>query len=101
MSDIINFPSGALAVPAADIRLFADMLISMQHACAQVAQTLIDRLDEFDGDPDLEDATDAEDDHAISALGVQYAERGPGCTISDPDSAVDDQACDPESDCGI
>lgn len=83
MSELLNFPREALVVPAADIRMLADMLVSMQQACAQAAAALIERLDEEDGDPDLENATDLEDDHAISPLALSYAAGGPGCAISD------------------
>ncbi|MCZ8320837.1 MAG: hypothetical protein O9296_04530 [Novosphingobium sp.] len=83
MSELLNFPSAALAVPAADIRMLADLLVSMQQACAQASAMLIAQLDHYDGDPDLENATDLEDEHAISNRALFNAERGPGCAISD------------------
>lgn len=64
MSELLNFPATALAVPAADIRMLADLLVSMQQACAEASVLLIERLDNYDGDPDLENATDIEDDHS-------------------------------------
>lgn len=42
----------------------------------------IDLLDLGDGDPDYEDATDVEDDHALSSQAIGYA-TGPGCEIGD------------------
>ena len=54
---------------------------------------LIVFLDELEGDPDLEDATDGEDEFALSPNAMEWASRetrGPGCEISDPDTGVDD-----------
>ncbi len=53
----------------------------------------IDLADTLDGDPDQEDATDAEDDFAISADALSGADRGPGCVVGDSDycAAKDDQ----------
>jgi hypothetical protein len=48
-------------------------------------EILLARLDRQDGDPDLEDATDAEDDFTFSPLAQQYRRTlGAGCPISDP-----------------
>jgi hypothetical protein len=55
----------------------------------------IDLADALDGDADIENATDLEDDFALSPLASGFGEGdGPGCTVSDPDSAVDDSGCD-------
>ena len=40
----------------------------------------LDLLDTLDGDPDFENATDLEDDHALSTPATEYA-TGPGCTV--------------------
>lgn len=49
-------------------------------------------MDVADGDPDRESGNDLEDDFVLSPNALGYAEgRGPGCEISDPDIAVDDQ----------
>lgn len=61
MSDLLNFPAEALAVPAAEIRMLADPFASLQIACSHAASMLIERLDHHDGDPDLEDDDPAED----------------------------------------
>jgi len=66
MSELLNFPREAVALPAADLRALADMLTTMQQACARAAAALIDRLDEHDGDPDADDGNDAEDEFAHS-----------------------------------
>lgn len=50
-------------------------------------EVLIALLDLWDGDPDTEDATDLEDDHALSPLALQGAECGPGCAVADQDAA--------------
>ncbi|MGN6689792.1 MAG: hypothetical protein ACTHJU_02485 [Sphingopyxis sp.] len=59
-------------------------------------QSLIDRMDEVDGDTDLEpeetDHTGGEDDFS------QSFRDGPGCPISDPDLGVDDERHDGEAD---
>lgn len=46
-----------------------------------LTERLIDRLDEVDGDPDLEDATDTEDD-VLTPWGAKFFD-GPGCPIAD------------------
>lgn len=48
----------------------------------------IDLLDMVDGDIDREDATDLEDDFALSAMATDYAASGPGCSISDQDAGA-------------
>lgn len=60
----------------------------------QLVQRLVDGLDEQDGDPDLEDATDAEDDFSLSDQALCSRDTGPGCVLADQDLAVDDQLCD-------
>ena len=42
----------------------------------------IDLTDAMAGDPDLENATDLEDDHALSPQAIGYA-TGPGCDVAD------------------
>lgn len=64
-------------------------------------ETLIALLDLIDGDPDIElNGDEADANHAEDDFVRHYAE-GPGCPIADPDYAVDDQACDPESEDGL
>ena len=44
----------------------------------------LELLDTLDGDADLENASDLEDDHALSPLALGFESgRGPGCEISD------------------
>lgn len=52
-----------------------------RHDLDALTERLIDRLDEVDGDPDLEDATDTEDD-VLSRFAIGYFD-GPGCPIAD------------------
>jgi len=63
------------------------------HGFIEVA---LDLADAMDGDPDIEDATDAEDE-GLTVDALAYA-NGPGCIVTDPDYAVDDQPCDNDDD---
>lgn len=49
----------------------------------RLVQSLVDHLDTEDGDPDREDATDAEDDFHITKSAIAWAADGAGCIISD------------------
>jgi hypothetical protein len=68
-----------------------------------LTERLIDRLDEIDGDADLEptgdedDMSEAEDDHGLGNHSVPRW-TGPGCPISDPDMGAEDYAFDPDED---
>lgn len=56
---------------------------------AAVCEELVATLDTAAGDPDLEDATNAEDDgHTASAA---HFTRGPGCAIADAGEENDDR----------
>ena len=67
----------------------------------------LDLIDTLDGDPDFENATDLEDDHALSPQATGYG-TGPGCEVADTgedhdqDTGIEDdpRGCDPESDVG-
>lgn len=63
------------------------------EAFAEISVALLDLMD---GDPDMEDATDAEDE-GLTPAALAYTD-GPGCIIADPDYAVDDQPCDNDDD---
>jgi hypothetical protein len=56
-------------------------------------EILIALLDALDGDADAE-SPGAEDDFEIPAHALKQADKGAGCTISDPDAAADDVPCD-------
>jgi hypothetical protein len=68
-----------------------------RQSLASFITVAIDLLDVVDGDTDAElngdeeDGTDAEDELSRFAGRVHA---GPGCSISDPDAAVDDHPCD-------
>jgi hypothetical protein len=47
----------------------------------------IELANAMDGDPDLEDATDAEDDFALSPQAMTYTD-GPGCEVADQDAGA-------------
>ena len=58
---------------------------------ARFVARAIERLDELGGDPDLEDATCAEDE-GLTPMAIRFASDGAGCEISDPGGGnVDDQ----------
>lgn len=74
-----------------------------RHDLEGLTERLIDRLDEIDGDADLElagdeeDANIAEDDHGVGNHSVPRW-TGPGCPVSDPDMGAEDYPFDPEED---
>lgn len=83
---VINHPA---LPPAAAARIASSLL--NRHSAGEIAaaiEILIDALDLLGGDPDAEDASDAEDDFALSALAIAFADPGPGCTISDQDAGA-------------
>ncbi|MGR4893324.1 hypothetical protein ACIPPQ_20050 [Sphingopyxis sp. LARHCG72] len=55
-------------------------------------------LDVIDGDPDIEDATDAEDDFHLTKQAIGYTKGVPGCPVADTDYGIEDQPQDEESD---
>lgn len=72
---------GASRLPA-DIAL--SLIPSLPRATLErLAQQIIDHLDEEDGDPDAENATDAEDDFNLTVAALHFAGSGPGCEVSD------------------
>ena len=81
---VINHP----ALPPAAAARIASTLLN-RHSAGEIAaaiEILIDALDLLGGDPDAEDATDLEDNHALSPQALRYASDVPGCGISDPDA---------------
>ena len=50
----------------------------------------LDLIDTLDGDPDMENATDLEDDHALSPQARGY-DTGPGCEVADTGEHVGDE----------
>ena len=67
------------------------------------AQALIDLLDSIHGDPDCEedDPCGQIDEDGVNTLEILACGHGPGCTIADPDCAVDDKPCDPLEEDGV
>ncbi|WP_324740119.1 hypothetical protein U8326_10090 [Tsuneonella sp. CC-YZS046] len=55
-----------------------------RNTIASAVEVLVAVLDAMDGEPDQEDATDLEDDFALSSPNAQLG--GPGCLVSDNDS---------------
>ena len=58
--------------------------IAPRASVERLLEAAIDALDAMDGDPDLEDATDAEDDFSMSHLAAECASYELGCPIADP-----------------
>jgi hypothetical protein len=57
------------------------------HTLNTMMDRAIEALDVLTGDPDLENATDAEDE-ALSPWARASAYAGPGCIIGDPDKGA-------------
>jgi len=84
----------------------AYLLALPRPALAILTERLIERMDELDGDPDLEpngdelDGTGGEDDFAAALCNTgEYSM--PGCPISDPGEDVDEDRCEAGDDgCG-
>ncbi|WP_242130459.1 hypothetical protein [Sphingobium sp. Sx8-8] len=47
-------------------------------------------MNQMDGDPDLEDATDMEDDFSLTGYALAYGSNGPGCWIADAGGQCDE-----------
>lgn len=84
--------------PALPLDLIAQVIPRLsRHDLAELAERLIERLDQQDGDPDLEDddpTGQCDEDGINTSNGMPYLHgngynyRGPGCTISDEDCDV-------------
>lgn len=73
--------------PPRRLRRFMRMVDRLQREEIELAvESLIAQLDLRDGDPDLEE-TNIEDGFVV----VPFAERGPGCAISDPGEPIGDE----------
>lgn len=72
-----------------------------RHDLEDLTERLIDRLDEIDGDIDVEPNGDERDGSlGEDDFNVQHGNwmAQPGCPLSDPDMGVEDYAFDPEED---
>lgn len=91
-----RFSNSAIPIPRDDLERLLRGFVAMQETAGLAAQILIARLDRADGDTDLEcngdelDGTGGEDDFCDH----HHLHYGPGCPVSDPDAAVDDDPCD-------
>jgi len=61
---------------------------------AEVTEQLVATLDTAAGDDDLEPSGDEEDGNRTEDDFMYHGGNGPGCPVSDPDKAIDDDACD-------
>ncbi|MEM1051150.1 MAG: hypothetical protein AAGI28_03560 [Pseudomonadota bacterium] len=89
----------ALKRPAQSRLLFnnSDCLRSLtREELERLAEKTIDRMDDMDPDPDFEGQWDED----AASLYDEALPDGAGCSISDPDFAVDDKPCDIESEDG-
>ena len=105
-----HFSNSAVPIDRRQLEQLLESMAAMQNLTAQIAATLLDKLDDIDGDPDVElngdetDSSQCEDDHPLIGTGALRPGiwgGGPGCSISDPDSAVDDSPCDADTEDGI
>lgn len=75
-----NPRAGEALALAAQVALYFRQHRDVIEGFAALANDLSDMID---GDPDFEDATNAEDDFALAALALPLNEPGPGCEIGD------------------
>jgi len=80
-------PTAANVPPAAVMRVLRQFDREELECFICVA---IGLLDLADGDPDVEDATDLEDDFALSENAQNWVSDGPGCPIADPSAQCDE-----------
>lgn len=73
------------------LNIFTKLAAYNLEQLKEAAQILHDIMDEREGDPDLEDATDLEDDFSIYTLDL---DAGAGCPISDPSAQCDEDELD-------
>lgn len=71
--------------PALPLRRALALIQSLPRPMlSRVVARAIERLDAMDGDPDLEDATNAEDEGLTWLAGRYSSMNGAGCPVSDP-----------------
>lgn len=81
-----------------DTDLLRSLADQGRPALESFIEAAIAALDAIDGDPDQEDATDAEDDFRLSSEAIRNTRGVPGCPVADCDHGVEDVAQDEESD---
>lgn len=83
MASHIPHPGRASALPLSAV--LASIPSYPRPVVERLIASMIDHLDDEDGDPDLEDATNAEDEGTTPAARQWCAAGGyPGCPVSDP-----------------
>lgn len=91
--------ASAPSSPAMPLDVFLAALPSLPRPIlSRLTARIIERLDELDGDPD-EEATNDEGEPDFRTLPkrrrkTRQRRYGPGCILSDDDSAEDDRGCD-------
>ncbi|QZP08189.1 hypothetical protein [Caenibius sp. WL] len=84
MGELPHLSNSAVLIERGDLEIILRALVAFQQASSEAAEIILRRLDGIDGDPDLEDATDAEDDFSLSPCAAESASGGLGCPIADP-----------------
>jgi hypothetical protein len=86
MADLLALQTDAVTIPRAELQVLLETLASLTQASGQAFSLLIDRIDDLDGDPDLEDddpSGQCDEDGINTDFAVAFG-GGPGCKISDP-----------------
>lgn len=88
MGSMHHLSNSAVPIERSQLVQLLESMAAMQNLTAQIAASLLDKLDDIDGDPDVEpngdeqDGNLGEDDFCIHRPGMWGG--GPGCPISDP-----------------
>lgn len=82
MASHIPHPGRASAIPLSAV--LASIPSYPRPVVERLVARMIDHLDEQDGDPDFEDATNAEDEGITPAARQLFGYGQPGCPVSDP-----------------
>jgi len=107
---IHHLSNSMVPIPYADIVRLRECVAALDTVLGSMAETFEQALDRHDGDPDVElngdetDSSQSEDDHPLIGTGGLRDGMwggGPGCSLSDPDAAVDDDPCDADTEDGI
>lgn len=92
MGNLHPFTNSAVPIERMQIEQLVESMLAVQHITGKIAAAMVDRLDDIDGDADLEpepdeangderDGSMGEDDFCIHNTGGDYAA---GCPIADP-----------------
>jgi hypothetical protein len=102
MFNVAHLSNSTIPVARDDLETILRALVAFQEASSAAAEILLARLDDIDGDPDLEEGDGHEDDDpaedddpsgqcdedGINTFFIGRWNEGPGCQISDPGEEV-------------